>query len=103
MIGKPRTASVDRRPIVPDPGQYNVLDPTATSKMQRTAIAGFSMFKSGRQVLAEEKESPVPGPGQYNHQVRDDLGQVAHQTSAVLGTPRTRTRVVRETTPDPGT
>lgn len=102
MTGKPRTASVGSRPIVPDPGQYAALDPTATSKMQRTAIAGFSALKSRRAVLAEDNESKVPGPGQYNHHVNDDLGQIPHQTSAVLATPRSRARVSRESTPDPG-
>merc|ERR1719162_1492253 len=94
-----RTSSVDRRPLVPDPGSYQTADPTNTSKMQRSPRAGFGTFSSSRQVLAQDKESGVPGPGQYNHSLRDDLGQIPRQTSAVLGTPRARDRALRDSTP----
>lgn len=102
MLGKPRTPSVDRRPIVPDPGSYSSLDPCMTSKMTRSPRAQFGSNTSIRKVLEAEPKESNPGPGAYNHQARDDLGQVPRATSAMIGTPRQRDRTSRETTPDPG-
>lgn len=104
IMGKsPRTASVDRRPLVPDPGSYSTLDPGATSKMTRSPRAAFGSNTSVRQVVdTTDKVSAIPGPGYYKHEVGDDLGQVPRQTSAVLSTPRARDRPMRASTPDPG-
>lgn len=101
MSGKPRTSSVDRRPLAPDPGSYTNLDPSVTSKMERSPRASFGAWTSSRDVLRPDKEAG-PGPGSYNHQARDDLGQIVRQTSASLSTPRNRDRPSRANTPDPG-
>jgi len=100
MLGKPRTASADPRVASPDPGSYLSLDPCTTSKMQRSPRAGFGSSTASRQVLQRDKESWVPGPGNYNTQTRNDLGN--KPTSALIGTPRQRERLQRASTPDPG-
>jgi hypothetical protein len=101
MSGKPRTASSDRRPTVPDPGSYFSRGPEVTSKMSRSPNATFGSSTVGRKVLAQEKETN-PGPGAYNHQAADDLGNATRQTSASISTPRLRERTSRQSTPDPG-
>lgn len=101
MIGRTHSASPGQRPVVPDPGSYNALDPETTSKMTRSPKASFASRTSPRKVLEQDKESIIPGPGTYSHESRDDLGQIPRLTSASISTPRQRNRPSRDNTPDP--
>jgi hypothetical protein len=100
IMGRPRQASVDRRPIGPDPCAYHPSDPGLTSKMPRSPRAAFG--SKNRKVLEHDKESDIPGPGQYSHNSSIDLGMLPRKTSASLSTPRNRERAPRANTPDPG-
>jgi len=69
----------------PDPGVYEPVAPTTTSRMNSSPRFGFGNAATGRLELGKPE---TPGPGAYAH--REVLGE---KNQVVMGTPRQRQRV----------